>query len=97
MLVDVLGLNMNYLMLTFFIVGFLAFEIIMWSFNEWVVGLKYKFDQNTQLKFDFLKNSFREHRQSKITKYQHSGFGFDGEEGHDMLITDSIIDKYSKN
>jgi hypothetical protein len=44
MLVDVLGLNMNYLMLTFFIVGFLAFEIIMWSFNEWVVGLKYKFD-----------------------------------------------------
>jgi hypothetical protein len=35
---------MNYLMLTFFIVGFLAFEIIMWNFNEWVVRLKYKFD-----------------------------------------------------
>lgn len=30
-------------------------------------------------------------RSTKFTKYIHTGFGFDGAAGHDVLVTDSLM------
>lgn len=35
----------------------------------------------------------RERRSVKITGYTHHGFDFDGAAGHDVLITDTIVNR----
>lgn len=34
--------------------------------------------------------SLKSQRRFKLTDYNHKGFDFDGAEGHDLLITDSL-------
>lgn len=32
----------------------------------------------------------------KLTKYRHTGFGFDGEAGHDQLVTGNLMKRFRK-
>lgn len=36
-------------------------------------------------------------REEKMTKYKHLGFGFDGDAGHDILITDNLTQEIKVN
>jgi hypothetical protein len=41
-----------------------------------------------------LKQYERSTRSAKITKYRHKGFDFDGAAGHDLLVTDSLKNRF---
>ena len=82
--------RIQWMLLVFFTICYMLIDTGLQTIDDYMFNrierLEYEQDQNY---LAFVESQHR--RQSrKMTGYKHTGFGFDGAAGHDMLITEKI-------
>lgn len=93
MMPKLMGFILNYLLLLLIAGGFILVDLGMNIVDDLVME---KIDEEEQLR-ETQKKRLTDFRKSmkgeKMSMYQHRGFDFDGAAGHDILVTDTILNR----
>lgn len=82
-----------YMLLFFFISGFVLVDYGMQFIDIQVQHALEELEDKISRKKKAIVTYERLHRRKKITAYNHRGFDFDGAAGHDLLVTDKIVNR----
>lgn len=85
-----------YLLTFFFVCGFVLVDYGMAFIDLEVQSVIDDMEKKIKLKETKLIETQRANKQKKLTTYKHAGYGFSGAAGHDLLITDSLMNRITQ-
>jgi len=81
----------NYILLFLFYSGFILVDLGMTYLNNLLENKMYEHETLKEMELQEKIQRQRTMRSRKVTKYEHTGYDFDGVAGHDILIADTIL------
>jgi hypothetical protein len=83
--------RIQWLLLIFFTICYILIDTSLQKIDEYIFKKIEELEYEEDMNYQTLIEDEKQHRvQRKMTGYRHTGFGFDGDAGNDMLITEKI-------
>jgi len=86
----------NYLLLFLTVVAFIFVDVGMWYIDEQIEKSYDQFEEHEELVTRRSRIESVKKRGRKVTTYKHTGYGYSGEAGHDVLVTDTLAKRLRK-
>ena len=89
----------NYLLLFITVIAYILIDVGMWHLDQQVSMIYDIMEENKECQQKTIRMVQSMERKRKLTTYRHRGYAFDGAAGHDVLVTDGLINriKYAFN
>lgn len=84
----------NYLLLFPIVFAFMIIDVSLWHFNHQIQLAYDTIEEEQEYVEAENKKSAVMTRNYKISTYRHTGFAFDAEAGHDILVTDNLKKRF---